>query len=77
MAQLGDARQVLAVTHLPQVAACAHHHLLVKKTESDGEVNSQVTSLSGSERVQEVARMLGGSTITDTTLAHAQELLGT
>lgn len=77
MAQLGDSRQVLAVTHLPQVAACAHHHLLVKKTESDGEVSSQVTSLSAIERVQEVARMLGGSTITDTTLAHAQELLGT
>ncbi len=76
MKQLGRHRQVLAVTHLPQVAACADHHLLVSKRLSDGQVGSQVTPTSGEARVHEIARMLGGEKLSATTLAHAREMLG-
>jgi DNA repair protein RecN (Recombination protein N) len=76
MKQLGQHRQVLAVTHLPQVAACADHHLLVSKAASKGQVSSQVRGVSGEERVSEIARMLGGEKLSATTLAHAREMLG-
>ena len=76
MKQLGQYRQVLAVTHLPQVAACADHHLLVSKVSGKGQVSSQVRGVSGQERVTEIARMLGGEKLSDTTLAHAREMLG-
>lgn len=75
MRRLGSARQVLAVTHLPQVAACAHHHLLVEKVRSAGGAASGVTVIDGETRVQELARMLGGDRLTDTSLAHARELI--
>jgi DNA repair protein RecN (Recombination protein N) len=77
MKQLGQHRQVLAVTHLPQVAACADHHLLVSKAASKGQVSSQVRSVNAEERVSEIARMLGGEKLSATTLAHAREMLGT
>ena len=77
MKQLGQHRQVLAVTHLPQVAACADHHLLVSKAAAQGQVSSQVRPVSGEERVSEIARMLGGEKLSATTLAHAREMLGT
>ncbi|PIT78236.1 DNA repair protein RecN [Limnohabitans sp. G3-2] len=77
MKQLGQHRQVLAVTHLPQVAACADHHLLVSKAAVQGQVSSQVRGVSGEERVSEIARMLGGEKLSATTLAHAREMLGT
>lgn len=77
MKQLGLHRQVLAVTHLPQVAACADHHLLVSKAAAHGQVSSQVRGVSGEERVSEIARMLGGEKLSATTLAHAREMLGT
>jgi DNA repair protein RecN (Recombination protein N) len=77
MKQLGQHRQVLAVTHLPQVAACADHHLLVSKAAGQGQVSSQVRPISGEERVSEIARMLGGEKRSATTLAHAREMLGT
>lgn len=73
--QLGAERQVLAVTHLPQVAACAHHHLLVSKAVHNGVAQSQVEVVTGPEREHEVARMLGGEVLTPTSLAHARELL--
>ena len=76
MKQLGQHRQVLAVTHLPQVAACADHHLLVSKAAAQGQVSSQVRAVSGEERVIEIARMLGGEKLSATTLAHAREMLG-
>ncbi len=76
MKQLGQHRQVLAVTHLPQVAACADHHLLVSKAVAQGQVSSQVRPVSGEERVSEIARMLGGEKLSATTLAHAREMLG-
>jgi len=75
MHRLGADRQVLAVTHLPQVAACANQHLVVaKSTLADGP-HSSVTSVEDDARVQEIARMLGGETMTPTTLAHAREML--
>ncbi len=81
MAQLGRSRQVLAVTHLPQVAACADHHLLVAKRQTSGgkgtepRTESTVAPLDAAGRTQEVARMLGGERVSKTSLAHAREML--
>ena len=75
MKQLGVHRQVLAVTHLPQVASCADHHLLVSKASSKEGVSSSVTPIAGEQRVTEIARMLGGEKLSATTLAHAREML--
>ena len=76
MKQLGRHRQVLAVTHLPQVAACADQHLVVSKQVSDGQIGSQVSPTTGEARTHEIARMLGGEKLSATTLAHAREMLG-
>lgn len=75
MRQLGADRQVLAVTHLPQVAACADNHWVVSKKAEDGQTHSQVTAVTGEQRVSEIARMLGGERLSGTTLAHAREML--
>ena len=75
MKQLGRDRQVLAVTHLPQVAACADHHFVVAKQARDGATLSDVRAVGGEVRVAEVARMLGGERLSNTSLAHAQEML--
>ena len=76
MKQLGRDRQVLAVTHLPQVASCADHHLVVAKHSQAGVPSSSVAAVQGEQRVAEVARMLGGERLSGTTLAHAKEMLG-
>ncbi len=76
MRQLGRDRQVLAVTHLPQVAACADLHRVVSKQAAGGGTRSTVTPVAGEQRVAEVARMLGGERLSGTTLAHAKEMLG-
>ncbi|MET0208875.1 MAG: DNA repair protein RecN [Burkholderiaceae bacterium] len=75
MKQLGQRVQVLAVTHLPQVAACADHHFLVAKALKDGKTNSEVRPIHGEPRTAEIARMLGGERLSSTSLAHAQEML--
>ncbi len=75
MQQLGADRQVLAVTHLSQVAACAHHHWLVTKLSDKSGSFSQLQTVSGEERTQEIARMLGGDKRSATSLAHAREML--
>ena len=75
MQQLGRDRQVMAVTHLPQVAACADHHLVVSKRSDAQGTASEVTPLQDAARVREIARMLGGEKVSDTTLAHAREML--
>jgi DNA repair protein RecN (Recombination protein N) len=75
MQQLGRDRQVLAVTHLPQVAACADHHLVVAKHKRAGNTTSSVQSAAEDARVKELARMLGGERLSATTLAHAREML--
>jgi len=73
--QLGQDRQVLAVTHLAQVAACADHHLLVSKQRAGKQTLSTVAPIAAEVRVQELARMLGGSAQSEVSLAHARELL--
>jgi len=73
--QLGETAQALCITHLPQVASCGHHHLKIAK-HSDGETtHSDVRFLNKKERIEEIARMLGGMKITEQTLLHAEELL--
>jgi DNA repair protein RecN (Recombination protein N) len=67
--------QVFAVTHLPQVAACAEHQFQVAKTASDGVVTTSITALSQKQRVEEIARMLGGINITAATRKAAAEML--
>jgi DNA repair protein RecN (Recombination protein N) len=74
--QLGQQHQVMCVTHLPQVAAQGDHQWRVQKIIENQVTFSDIEVLSRHERVQEIARMLGGSSITDTTLRHARELLG-
>ncbi len=74
--KLGQQRQVLCVTHLPQVASQASHHFQVSKGQvGDGRTVSRIEPLAGAERVEEIARMLGGLEITATTRKHARELL--
>ncbi|HYN23102.1 MAG TPA: DNA repair protein RecN, partial [Thermoanaerobaculia bacterium] len=73
--RLAKGGQILAVTHLPQVAACADHHFVVSKTSRDGATRSDVQAVTGEARVGEVARMLGGERLSGTTVAHAQEML--
>lgn len=73
--QLGESTQVMCVTHLPQVAGCGHQHYYVSK-ETDGEVTeTRMNRLDKKARLQELARLLGGSEVTRNTLANAKELL--
>ena len=72
---LGKKTQVLCITHLPQVAAYGDHHIGVFKKLSENSSLTEIKELSDKERVQEIARMLGGITITEKTLAHAKELM--
>lgn len=72
---LGHNRQVLCVTHLAQVASLGHQHLQVAKQHDGGSTQSQVLALNGPDRVQEIARMMGGTTLTPQTMAHAAAML--
>ncbi len=74
--QLGENRQVLVITHLAQVAAQAAQHLQVSKTQANGATLSHIQVLNSQERIEEIARMLGGIQITETTRSHAKEMLG-
>jgi DNA repair protein RecN (Recombination protein N) len=76
LAQLGRRHQVMCITHLPQVAASAAHQWQVTKKAAAGGVRSDVRELDGAQRVEEIARMLGGVKITETTRKHAAEMLG-
>ncbi|MNR78078.1 DNA repair protein RecN [compost metagenome] len=73
--RLGQDRQVLCVTHLPQVASQANQHFQVSKQSSNGKTASSIDALDNNARVEEIARMLGGLEITATTRTHARELL--
>ncbi|MBR4939997.1 MAG: DNA repair protein RecN [Burkholderiaceae bacterium] len=68
-------RQVLCVTHLPQVAVFGHHHMRVQKQQTENATESRLVALDADARIEEIARMLGGQTITDTTKANAAEML--
>jgi len=72
---LASERQVLCVTHLPQIAAFANQHYLVQKSQQGGRTLTTVEELDGAQRVQELARMLGGEKVTETARRHASELL--
>ncbi|MBM4148297.1 MAG: DNA repair protein RecN [Lentisphaerae bacterium] len=67
--------QIICITHLPQVAVCGTRHLVASKTVEDGRTRTAVTEVGGDVRVEEIARMLGGRSMTRTTLAHAREML--
>jgi len=73
--KLGSNQQVLCVTHLPQVAAQAHHHLKVAKVQTDKSTSTSISSLYKKDRIDEVARMLGGIEMTKQTIAHAKEMI--
>jgi DNA repair protein RecN (Recombination protein N) len=77
MRRVAADHQVFAITHLPQIAARAHHHILVSKDASGGVTTASVAVLSGDARVAEVARMLGGDPESSVSRAHAAELLDT
>lgn len=76
LGQLGQKRQVLVITHLPQVAAQGRYHLRVSKQVTGSETLSRIEPLGQAARVEEIARMLGGLDITSTTRKHAEEMLG-
>ncbi len=74
--RLGERGQVLTVTHLPQVAAQGHHHLFVHKARGRDETHTAVATLDGAQRIEEIARMLGGVDLTEQALAHARQMIG-
>ncbi len=73
---VAEHHQVFVITHLPQIAARAHHHVLVEKMEHEGTTLTRLTELKAEERVRELARMLGGDPESATSIQHARELLG-
>ena len=75
--ELSRAQQVLCVTHLPQIAAFADQHFLVEKQERQGKTKTSVRLLNDEERTEEVARMLSGAKLTETSLRHAEQMLKT
>jgi DNA repair protein RecN (Recombination protein N) len=75
--RLGERGQVLTVTHLPQVAAQGHQHLFVHKVRGEDATRTAVSKLSKNDRVEEVARMLGGIDLTKESLAHAKKMVVT
>lgn len=74
--QLAKQRQVICVTHQPQVASCGDQHLVASKSKQVNSTTTRVTLLDNEQRIEEVARMLGGLVISDKTLSHAKEILG-
>ncbi len=75
LADLAGRHQILCITHLPQIAKFGHHHFRIMKSVSKGRTRTTIAPLSPEERVEEVARMLGGENITAATLVHAREML--
>jgi len=75
MQQMSNHMQVIAITHLPQIAAKGRNHYKVYKEDIDGVTNSNLKQLSTDERIVEIAEMLSGKDISDTALIHAKELL--
>ncbi len=74
---LSRSNQVICVTHLPQIATFADHHYVIEKKETAGRTRTSVRLISGKERTEEVARMLSGAKLTDTSLKHAEQMLKT
>jgi len=74
--RVAQRQQVLCITHLPQVAVYADHHFRVEKRTVAGRTTTTVTPLDEAARIEEISRMLGGATITETTRQHAREMIG-
>jgi len=72
---LSKGNQVLCVTHLPQIATFADHHYLIEKRESAGRAKTTVREITGEERTEEVARMLSGAKLTETSRKHAEQMI--
>lgn len=75
LTQISSDRQIICITHLPQLASAANHHFLIKKEKGENRTFTKIYALDRAERVKEIARMIGGTTMTDKTLAHAEEML--
>ncbi|ADO77053.1 DNA repair protein RecN [Halanaerobium praevalens] len=75
LTQISKSRQIICITHLPQLASAANHHFLIKKENDKNRTFTKIKALTAKERISEIARMIGGTTITDKTLAHAEEML--
>jgi len=75
LCQISKDRQIICITHLPQLASAANHHFLIKKEKGENRTFTKIYALDKVERVKEIARMIGGTTMTDKTLAHAEEML--
>lgn len=75
LSQIAAERQIICITHLPQLASAANHHFLIKKEKGENRTFTKIHTLNKEERVAEIARMIGGATITDKTLAHAEEMV--
>ena len=75
LTQISRDRQIICITHLPQLASAANHHFLIQKEKGENRTFTQIYALDRAERVKEIARMIGGTKMTDKTLAHAEELL--
>jgi len=73
--QLSRTKQVLCVTHLPQIASFADQHYLIEKRESAGRTRTSVRLLNSEDRTREIARMMSGAKLTDTSLKHAEQML--
>ena len=72
---LSRVQQVLCVTHLPQIAAFADQHFLIEKREQQGRTKTAVRLMDEAERTQEIARMLSGAAVTETSVRHAEQML--
>jgi DNA repair protein RecN (Recombination protein N) len=74
---LSRSNQVLCVTHLPQIATFADHHYVIQKKEAGGRTRTSIRLVAGEERTEEVARMLSGAKLTETSRKHAEQMLKT
>jgi DNA repair protein RecN (Recombination protein N) len=75
LGELARHRQILCITHLPQVASCGSHHYFIGKLVERGVTQTTIQNLTSDERIEEVARMLGGQKVTKKAREHARELL--
>src|SRR6056297_1355778 len=75
LAVIGSKRQVICITHLPQIASMSDNHFYINKTAENGKTYTNINKLNGEEKPKELARMLGGVKMTDTTLDHAEEMI--
>jgi DNA repair protein RecN (Recombination protein N) len=75
LGELSGKHQIICITHLPQIAVYGDHHFLVKKHQEEAATRTSIRQLTGQERIEEIARMLGGITITEKTRGQAEEML--